>query len=99
MRVKPTALGDFYVTPTVGPRLLYSPISYWTMSHEHTRNREFMRGIRKYAPGKVVLDIGTGEDAIWAISAAVAGAKKVYAIEALRLSYERSLATIRARGF
>ncbi|GIE92939.1 50S ribosomal protein L11 methyltransferase [Paractinoplanes rishiriensis] len=46
------------------------------------RCRAYRQAIRAAAPGRVVLDIGTGRDALWAIEAARAGARHVYAIEA-----------------
>jgi len=46
------------------------------------RHRAYRAALRSAAPGRVVVDIGTGRDALWAIEAARSGARHVYAIEA-----------------
>jgi cyclopropane fatty-acyl-phospholipid synthase-like methyltransferase/acyl carrier protein len=48
--------------------------------------------------GKVVLDIGTGQDAILARLCAEAGARKVYAVELLEESYRKAKARIDTLG-
>lgn len=51
------------------------------MTYDRTRTNAFYRAVRRYAKGKVVLDIGTGIGTL-SLFAAKEGAKKVYAIEA-----------------
>lgn len=46
------------------------------------RRRAYVAALREAAPGRVVLDVGTGRDALWAVEAARAGAAHVYAIDA-----------------
>ena len=41
----------------------------------------FAAGVAARAPGRAVLDLGTGPDAVWALVAARAGASRVYAVE------------------
>ncbi|MCO8269739.1 hypothetical protein M1L60_03930 [Actinoplanes sp. TRM 88003] len=45
------------------------------------RFRAYSEAIAGAAAGRVVLDIGTGRDALWAVAAARAGAAHVYAVE------------------
>ena len=79
--------------PSVGEYLIY-----YVMSNDHTRNRRYREAIDKLAPGKVVVDLGTGQDAIWARACVEAGATKVYAIEAKRDAFDKATAKVRALG-
>lgn len=54
---------------------------YDEMADDRQRVEQYTRAIRKAVPGKVVLDIGTGRDALLAIICARAGAKRVVAVE------------------
>jgi hypothetical protein len=44
------------------------------------------------------LELGTGRKALWAVTCAKAGAKKVYAIEANRKSYQSSVELVKSEG-
>ena len=44
------------------------------------------------------MELGTGRKALWAITCAKAGAKKVYAIEANKKSYDSSFAVVKSEG-
>jgi hypothetical protein len=63
---------------------------YKTMRDDAPRTAAYEAAIRKLAPGKVVLDIGTGQFALLASIAAKAGARYVYAIEGNRQAFERA---------
>jgi len=76
----------------------YPEWMYELMETDEVRNRAYRDAIRKAVPGKVVLELGTGRKALWAISCARAGAKTVYAIEANKTAYEASLAIVRSQG-
>ena len=69
------------------------------MRDDEVRTEAFRREIRRVAPGKVVLDIGTGALALLAIFAAEAGAVRVFAIEGNPDSYAKALQAVRDRGF
>ncbi|GAB4519907.1 MAG: hypothetical protein Tsb0020_38490 [Haliangiales bacterium] len=84
--------------PVVGDYGLYDQLSYFLMTHDQARKREYERALALAAPGKTVVDIGTGRDLNWALAAIEAGAAKVYAIEAMRESFEHAQATIATRG-
>jgi protein arginine N-methyltransferase 1 len=62
------------------------------------RHRAYRAAVRAAAPGRVVVDIGTGRDALWAIEAAHAGARHVYAIEADETTADRAAAAVIAAG-
>jgi len=48
------------------------------------RNRAFLAALRRFAPGRAVLDLGAGSG-VWAVAAARLGARRVVAVERERL--------------
>jgi hypothetical protein len=60
----------------------YPDWMYEVMENDEVRNRAYEEVIRETVAGKVVLEVGAGRKALWAVCCARAGAKKVYAIEA-----------------
>jgi amino acid adenylation domain-containing protein/non-ribosomal peptide synthase protein (TIGR01720 family) len=84
--------------PSVGEYFVYDDLLYYAMTHDEGRNRAYRRAIRKLVPGKTVVDIGTGADAIWARACVEAGAKHVYAIEMLSEAYTRASELIARLG-
>ena len=62
------------------------------------RCRAYRDAIRSTAADRVVLDIGTGRDALWAIEAARCGARHVYAIEADPTAAARAARTVATAG-
>lgn len=63
----------------------FSEDSYGAMRDDTRRTPQFIKAIRQRvnaSPGCSVLDIGTGPFALFALVAARAGAKKIYAVEA-----------------
>jgi amino acid adenylation domain-containing protein/non-ribosomal peptide synthase protein (TIGR01720 family) len=73
--------------PSVGEYFVYDDLLYHAMTHDEGRNRAYRVAIERLVPGKVVVDIGTGADAIWARTCVDAGATRVYAIEMLDEAY------------
>jgi hypothetical protein len=71
---------------------------YELMETDEVRNRPYRDAIREAVAGKVVLDLGTGRRALWAVCCAEAGARKVYAIEANERAYQSALKYVRSRG-
>jgi hypothetical protein len=95
---------DFTVVPARGhlnERDLtewYPDWYYEFMEIDEVRNRPYRDTIREVVSGKVVLDVGTGRRALWAVCCARAGAKRVYAIEANERAYHSSLKFVRSQG-
>lgn len=63
---------------------------YEMMETDEARNRRYRAAIDRRVGGKVVLELGTGRKALWALHCARRGAERVYAVEANRQSFESS---------
>jgi hypothetical protein len=70
---------------------------YELMETDDNRNQPYGDTIREAVAGKIVLELGTGRKALWAICCAQAGARKVYAVEANQRAYQESLKFLKAR--
>jgi hypothetical protein len=71
---------------------------YELMETDENRNQPYRDTIREAVAGKVVLELGTGRKALWAVCCAEAGARKVYAVEANKRAYQESLKALKARN-
>jgi hypothetical protein len=69
---------------------------YEVMETDDNRNQPYRDTIREVVAGKVVLELGTGRKALWAVCCALAGARKVYAVEANKRAYRESLKFLKA---
>ncbi|OZM72906.1 SAM-dependent methyltransferase [Amycolatopsis antarctica] len=69
--------------PSLGEYPVYDPMAYRFMLDDERRNEHYAAAVRRHAPGRTVLDIGTGHEAVWAIESARAGASHVYAVEVI----------------
>ena len=76
----------------------YPDWMYELMETDEVRNQPYRDVIQEVVPGKIVLELGTGRKALWALYCARVGAKRVYAIEANKQAYESSLAYVRSQG-
>ncbi len=76
--------------PSIGEYFLYDAVMYHAMTNDELRNQAYRVAISRHVKDKVVLDIGTGADAILARLCLDSGAKRVYAIEKLDASYEHA---------
>ncbi len=70
-------------SPTAGGDPVYDDVLYNAMRLDKSRHDAYRRAFAKVARDKVVVDIGTGRDALLARMALEEGARKVYAIELL----------------
>lgn len=84
--------------PSVGEHGLYDAPSYDAFAASVERNTRYAAAIKQTVPGRVVLDIGTGRDALWAVEAARAGAAEVIAVEVLPDVAEAAEAAVRRAG-
>ncbi|QUL37557.1 50S ribosomal protein L11 methyltransferase [Erythrobacter sp. JK5] len=83
----------------LGARILQHKVPgfHLEMLHDADRNSAYHRALQIHAPGKTVLDIGTGSGLL-AMMAARAGAKRVIACEANRMLADRAKSVIAANG-
>src|SRR6185295_14683986 len=86
------------VWPCVGEYQVYDELLYYAMVRDERRNELYRRVVECSVPGKVVLDIGTGREAIWARYCAEAGARKVYAVEILEDAWREAAALVERLG-
>ncbi len=84
--------------PSVAEFFIYDDLLYFAMTHDELRNEKYRAAIERHAKDKIVLDLGTGKDAILARMCVEAGARKVYAIEILEESYRKAKALIEDLG-
>jgi amino acid adenylation domain-containing protein/non-ribosomal peptide synthase protein (TIGR01720 family) len=84
--------------PSVAEYFIYDDLLYYAMTHDERRNRSYQEAINRAVKDKVVLDIGTGQDAILARFCVEAGARRVYAIELLAESFRKAKACIQRLG-
>ncbi len=84
--------------PSVAEHLVYDELLYHAMSSDEARNDGYRAAIRRLAPGRKVVDIGTGKDAILARFCAEAGAARVYAIELLEAPWRQAVERVRSLG-
>jgi non-ribosomal peptide synthase protein (TIGR01720 family) len=84
--------------PSVAEFFVYDDLLYHAMTHDERRNEAYRAAFRRAVKDKVVVDVGTGQDAILARFCVEAGARKVYAIELLEKSYRKAKACLEQLG-
>jgi amino acid adenylation domain-containing protein len=84
--------------PSVAEYFIYDDLLYFAMTNDERRNDSYKIAIARAVKDKVVVEIGTGKDAILARFCVEAGAKKVYAIELLEATYLKAKACIEQLG-
>ncbi len=67
--------------PSIAEFYVYDEIAYRAMATHERRNEKYLNAFRQHLTDKVVVDVGTGPQAILSQLAIQAGAKRVYAIE------------------
>lgn len=80
--------------PVTGDYQLWDQFHYELMGEDEPRNVRYRKAIHQLAPGKVMLDLGTGMNMLWARECVKAGAKRVYAIEADPVSYAKAKSSL-----
>ncbi|MEM6583765.1 MAG: 50S ribosomal protein L11 methyltransferase [Pseudomonadota bacterium] len=78
--------GSPTLTPTLGEYPIYDATLYEVMANDEERNWRFREALERFAKDRVVIDIGTGAELVWAQEAARIGASQVFAIEAMEAS-------------
>ena len=84
--------------PSVGPYQVYDEFLYDLMSTETERLDRYREAFERSVRDRIVLDIGTGENALLARMCIEAGARRVYAVEVLAEAAEKARALVDERG-
>ncbi|WP_181243733.1 non-ribosomal peptide synthetase, partial [Chamaesiphon polymorphus] len=84
--------------PSVAEYYVYDELLYYAMTNDLRRNDSYKVAIEQLVVDKIVVEIGTGKDAILARFCAEAGAKKVYAIERNEQTCQQANACIQELG-
>ncbi|WP_406483863.1 class I SAM-dependent methyltransferase [Streptomyces sp. NBC_01568] len=98
VRSEPELEGRASLWPSVGEYPIYDPFLYTTMTTDEERNKRFRTALEQLAPGRRVLDIGTGQDVVWARESVRAGARQVTAIEVMEDSFRQAAVNLTAYG-
>jgi protein arginine N-methyltransferase 1 len=81
VRAVPARDQPYALFPSMGEYPVYDDGVYDGFDRPDQRHHAYRRAIEDTVRGQVVLDIGTGRDALWAVHAARAGARHVFAVE------------------
>ncbi|CBN55480.1 CrpC (fragment) [Kamptonema sp. PCC 6506] len=92
-------LGQIELWPSVAEYFVYDELLYYAMTNDERRNHSYKVAINQLVKDRVVVEVGTGKDAILARFCVEAGAKKVYAIERSEESYRLAKACIKNLGW
>jgi len=84
--------------PSVAEFFVYDELLYYAMTHDERRNESYKVAVNRLVKDKVVVEVGTGQDAVLAKFCAEAGARKVYAVELMEESYKKAKETIQHAG-
>ena len=84
--------------PSVAEFFIYDEALYYAMTHDDRRNDSYRQAIAAAVKDQIVVDIGTGPEAILSRMCEAAGARHVYAIELLHETAERARQKIKREG-
>lgn len=76
--------------PSLGAYPCYDPFLYDLLTNDRERNEVFRSALRRLAVGRNVVDVGTGQEFLWAHESVLAGAKHVVAMESMEESFRRA---------
>ncbi|HEU4507416.1 MAG TPA: amino acid adenylation domain-containing protein, partial [Pyrinomonadaceae bacterium] len=89
---------EIQLWPSIGEFFVFDELIYYGLTNDEERNESYKVAIERAVKDKVVVDIGTGRDAIQARFCAESGAKKVYAIDIVEESYRAAKERVRELG-
>jgi amino acid adenylation domain-containing protein len=84
--------------PSVAEHFVYDELIYYAMTNDRARNEAYRAAIRGAVRDKVVVDVGTGRDAILARICVEEGARRVYALERMPETARQARATVAELG-
>ncbi|MFN6486361.1 MULTISPECIES: non-ribosomal peptide synthetase [unclassified Nostoc] len=84
--------------PSVAEYYVYDELLYYAMTNDHRRNDSYKVAINQLVKDKIVVEIGTGKDAILSRFCVEGGAKKIYAIERDPETCRKAIACIEELG-
>ena len=84
--------------PSIAEYYVYDDLLYYAMTNDHRRNDSYKVAINQLVKDKIVVEIGTGKDAILSRFCVEGGAKKIYAIERNEETCHKALALIKELG-
>ncbi|MDE1145755.1 MAG: amino acid adenylation domain-containing protein [Azospirillaceae bacterium] len=84
--------------PSIAEFFVYDEMAYHAMIRDERRNDSYRAAIARQVPGRVVLEVGPGPEALLSRFCVEAGARHVYAVEKLEATYQRAVAHVRALG-
>ncbi|WP_158929672.1 non-ribosomal peptide synthetase [Acidisphaera sp. S103] len=84
--------------PSVAEFFVYDELLYHALASDTRRAGPYRTAIAAAVKGRVVLDVGTGGEAVLARECVAAGARHVFAVELLERSYQQARATIAGLG-
>lgn len=76
--------------PSIAEFFVYDELAYYAMTSDERRNESYRAAIREKVRDRIVVEVGTGPEALLARFCAEAGARRVYAIEMLAESYAKA---------
>lgn len=86
------------IWPSVGEWPVYDRSIYRILACDRARNNAYTKAIERSVAGKVVVDLGTGSELLWARRCKELGARKVFAIESMDSSYRAAQRNIDRHG-
>ena len=84
--------------PSIAEFFVYDDLAYHAMTTDERRNASYRAAIAAMVKDRVVLEVGTGPEALLAHFCVEAGARKVYAVEMLEASWAKARARVRELG-
>lgn len=90
-----TQTDELEIWPSLGEYNIYDDLLYYIMGEEASENSGFIKFIKPLVKNKIIVDVGTGQEAIFARLCVEFGAKKVYGIELLESAAQKATTLVK----